>query len=561
MKHFSFSLIFLSLGLDILSVSGSQYSRKNIALISNERRLYNGVDATLRIRGGSILPPNSSTRRESLKKTLISENRNRNALIVEKGGASTTSNEKASKFPISVSELPHFLSMSFMMFLFIYVFTTVRDTKDTLVVSNCGAEAIPFLKLYGVMPSAMMFIVGYSKLSNMVGKKTLFYLTLLPFFAFYTIFAFVLYPMRDSIHGIFGSGIESGVGSSVVSLVKYWSFSLYFIISELWGAAGVPLLFWTCANDVTNLAQAKRFYPLFAVIGNLAPVVSGKVMSAIVARQKSNDDAAFGETLKILASVKLLVCAGIIAFYRSVHARAEKSNTGEQKVVKKKNLPLSESLKELSQSLELRSIATMVICYNVCIELTEVVWKGLLRKLYTNKSDYMAYMANFSQTVGIVAFLLQLCATSIISGLGWKWAAMVTPLAMVALAIPFFFLVAFGEKMNIPLTTILLIGTIQNVISKVTKYTLFDPCKEMAYIPLGPEAKVKGKAGVDVMGSRLGRSLGSASQQLLVLGFAAGGSILECAPSLGVFYVIAIGAWSRSVGILGKLFGDRKSVV
>lgn len=54
-------------------------------------------------------------------------------------------------FPITKSEFPQFAAMSLMMFLFIYIFTTVRDTKDTLVVSNCGAEAIPFLKLYGVM--------------------------------------------------------------------------------------------------------------------------------------------------------------------------------------------------------------------------------------------------------------------------------------------------------------------------------------------------------------------------------------------------------------------------
>jgi len=362
--------------------------------------------------------------------------------------------------------------------------------------------------------------------------------------------------MRDSIHSLFGTELESGVGSAVKSLLKYWSFSLFFIVSELWGAAGVPLLFWTCANDVTKLAEAKRFYPLFAVIGNLAPIVSGKVMSMVVSRQTSNDDVAFGGTLKILASIKLLVCAGIISFYRYVYSKAEKagSSSSEAKVTKKKTLPLSESLKELSKSLDLRSIATMVICYNVCIELTEVVWKGLLRKLYTNKSDYMSYMAKFSQTVGIIAFFLQLCATSIISGLGWKWSAMITPLAMVALAIPFFFLVAYGNEFNIPITTVLLIGTIQNVISKVTKYTLFDPCKEMAYIPLGPEAKVKGKAGVDVMGSRLGRSIGSASQQLLVLGVAAGGSILECAPGLGLLYIASVGAWSRAVGILGKEF-------
>jgi len=123
------------------------------------------------------------------------------------------SNHISTKFPISKTELPHFTSMSILMFLFIYVFTTVRDTKDTLVVSNCGAEAIPFLKLYGVMPCATAFIIFYSKLSNVMSKQSLFYVTLIPFFIFYGIFAFVLFPMRDALHfplvdGSIGSGMR-----------------------------------------------------------------------------------------------------------------------------------------------------------------------------------------------------------------------------------------------------------------------------------------------------------------------------------------------------------------
>ena len=90
--------------------------------------------------------------------------------------------------------------MSILMFLFIYVFTTARDTKDTLIVSSAGAEAIPFLKLYGVMPCATLFIVGYSKLSDAVGKHTLFCTTVLSFFTFYVLFAFVLFPLRDTLH-------------------------------------------------------------------------------------------------------------------------------------------------------------------------------------------------------------------------------------------------------------------------------------------------------------------------------------------------------------------------
>eukprot|EP01083_Nonionella_stella_P048393 129414_1 len=138
-------------------------------------------------------------------------------------------------------------------------------------------------------------------------------------------------------------------------------------------------------------------------------------------------------------------------------------------------------------------MATMVFCYNTCIELTEVLWKGILRQSYPNKSEYMAYMAAFSQTVGIIALLLQLSASTIISKLGWKWAASLTPLTMVILAVPFFtsVVMTMGNKTSgmkgMTLATALAIGTWQNIASKVTKYSLFDPCKEMAYIPLGPE--------------------------------------------------------------------------
>ena len=156
------------------------------------------------------------------------------------------------------SEIPRFIGMSTMMFLFIYVYTTARDTKDTLIVSNCGAESIPFLKMYGVMPSAFLFIIGYSKLSQVLEKKALFHATLVPFFGFYAVFAFFLYPNRDKFHLVQaagdvvvnggGAGAGAGVGGAAMNLIRYWSFSLYFIISELWASAGVPLLFWQVSS-------------------------------------------------------------------------------------------------------------------------------------------------------------------------------------------------------------------------------------------------------------------------------------------------------------------------
>lgn len=50
-------------------------------------------------------------------------------------------------FPVYPKELAKFFSLGTMMFWIIYVFSVTRDTKDTLIVITCGAEAIAFLKV------------------------------------------------------------------------------------------------------------------------------------------------------------------------------------------------------------------------------------------------------------------------------------------------------------------------------------------------------------------------------------------------------------------------------
>jgi AAA family ATP:ADP antiporter len=76
----------------------------------------------------------------------------------------------------------------------------------------------------------------------------------------------------------------------------------------------------------------------------------------------------------------------------------------------------------------------------------------------------------------------------------------------------------------------------------------------MAYIPLDDESKVKGKAAIEVLGSRIGKSGGSLVQQFLVLVF---GNIIDAAPVLAILYYLVLAWWAYSANRLSRLFDAR----
>jgi len=61
-------------------------------------------------------------------------------------------------FPIKSEELQKFLLLGSIKFFVILALVLTRDNKDAMVVTQCGAEAIAVLKIYGVLPAATLFI-------------------------------------------------------------------------------------------------------------------------------------------------------------------------------------------------------------------------------------------------------------------------------------------------------------------------------------------------------------------------------------------------------------------
>ena len=405
-------------------------------------------------------------------------------------------------------------------------------------------------------------------MSNVLSKKALFYSTCIPFFVFFGIYDLFLYPNASLLHPSLkvveaflpGDATSGGMGV-LAKIISHWTSAVFYILAEIYSSVSIGLLFWQFANDVVSVDQAKRFYPLFAQMSGLAPVVAGQYVVRYASKAVD-----FGTSMHRLTAAVLLSGVMICVFYYASTSFIERTeqvkvdddkdvdgqgNKLEKKKKKKPTMSMMESAKFLASSQYLRLIAALVLGYGLSINFTEIMWKSLVKKQYPNPLDYQRFMGNFSSAVGLSTSIVIFFGVHVIRILGWKVGAVATPGIMAALAAPFFVCILMGLESPARLKAAVIFGTLQSLLSKTSKYALFDPTTQMAYIPLDPESKVKGKAAIDVLGSRIGKSGGSFVQQVLVFLF---GNILNAAPVVGVIFYSVLFGWIAAASKLSTLF-------
>jgi ATP:ADP antiporter, AAA family len=473
-------------------------------------------------------------------------------------------------WPVHAYELKKLLPMFFMFFCISFNYTILRDTKDTLIVTAAGAEAIPFLKSFGVVPAAVLFMIIYAKLSNVLSREKLFYVTLIPFIIFFGLFGWLVYPYRQQLMPVESAqalrAYLPGGWSGLAAAYENWMYSLFYILAELWGSVVLSLLFWGFANQITRVTEAKRFYSLFGLGANLALMVSGPAIMQVSNIRKSlpPDTDAWQVSLNYLMTMVVIAGIGVMAFYwwinRYVLTDPVLYDAASIKAPKKKTkMSIGDSFKFIFTSKYILSLAVLVIAYGIAINLVEVTWKSQVKIQYPDPNDYSTFMGGFSTVTGIVTILMMLfVGGNVIRLKGWGFAAMITPVVLLITGIAFFSFVMFRESLagyiasigTTPLFLAVMFGAAQNIMSKSAKYSLFDPTKEMAYIPLDEDSKVKGKAAVDVVGARLGKSGGS----IIQLGLLTFGTLASITPYIGIILMAVIACWMFAVRSLSKQF-------
>ncbi|MBY0529558.1 MAG: NTP/NDP exchange transporter [Rhabdochlamydiaceae bacterium] len=479
-------------------------------------------------------------------------------------------------WPVHRNEVKKVVSMLILLFLLCVCYNVLRNLKDTIILTakHSGAEVIPFIKVWGMLPAALFATWFFTRLRRWFKKENVFYILISSLLAYFVLFAFVIYPNSEQLHlDRLGDWLQSVLPqgfNGMIALIRNWTFTTFYVISELWSILAMAILYWGFANDVTGVGEAKRTYGILNIGSNVAPILGGtlaltfsKSFSLPFLVQSTDPWAQTICQLMLLVAVLGTAAMGV---YYWINKKVLPQNVVQEEVVEdvsekeRPRLSIRESVRYLARSKYLVPLAIIVLGYNISINLTDVLWKEQLKRYFTNPNEMLEHMNMITIGTGFLATIGGVFFSILVTRLGWTFIAILTPAIMMTLGIAFFTFMFCGDLMMTisatlfgltPFAMTVYSGSVQNCMSKACKYSVFDASKELAFLPLGSEAKLKGKAAIDGLGSGLGKSGSSLAYQGFIILL---GSVAMSAPYIACILGVVLVAWIASVYSLGKQF-------
>jgi ATP:ADP antiporter, AAA family len=480
-------------------------------------------------------------------------------------------------WPVHKSEVKKVTSILGLMFFLCGSYNILRNLKDTIILTakHSGAEVIPFLKVWGMLPGAILATLLYTRLARRFSKETVFYITLGLFLSYFLFFAFFLHPNSDSLHlDSLGTWMTANLPAGfkgLIAMIRNWTFTSFYVISELWAPVMLGMLFWGFVNDHTKVSEAKRTYGILNIGSNLAPILGGGI--GILCAQAfsfsvsgGSSEEAWSQTLiNLTLTLTVLGLTSAAIYYwinrniLNIEGTSSKESVEMEKKEKEK-ISVRESIRYILKSKYLTCLALIFIGYNIAINVTDVLWKAQLKSFFTDPNEMLAHMNAITIGIGVIGTTGGALFSFMINRVGWTFTALLTPAVMSVMAIGFFVFLFAGDALTpmslallgtTPLALTVYFGSLQYALSKGCKYSVFDASKELAFLPLPTTSKTKGKAAIDGLGSAVGKSGASITYQGLIIGL---GSVAASTPYVAVILFIVLAAWIYSVFSLGALF-------
>lgn len=382
------------------------------------------------------------------------------------------------------------------------------------------------------------------------------------FISYFVLFALIIYPHREmlTLHIPNSLIIKLPALKYFFTIISNWHYCLFAVFSELLITTMWSISFWQIANHITTIEESKRFYPLFGFVSQIGLMLAGYLAKVFVAGS-IDWQTTLNKVIFSIAIAGLLLSLSMIALGKTIGTNLlnKKSNLNTIDTESKIKISFKDSLKYIVTSKPILLITSLILCYNISLNLIEGVWKKATEVFFAGNANQIHYfMGNINFYESLLCMATALLSVYILRICKWKTSTLFTPIVIIVVGGLFFLFMFFRDSAfliaaKIPALTIAVYsGAIYYIFAKSMKHTMFDSTKEMAYIPLPDELKTKGKAAAEMVGIRFGKGSGAFIQQILLMIFT-NMTLLDFTPIFSMIFLILIFWWVISIYSLNHI--------
>ncbi len=408
------------------------------------------------------------------------------------------------------SEMRKCLGMSFLMFYTILGYNIMRGMKEAVLINlpGSGAAYIPLVKLFVVLPLSFALGIFYLSIRQRYGTFRSYYLLASLFLTYFIVYTYLIVPQHNYFHpsADWVHVMQQAYPSFrfLFVILGNWSGALYYACGELWGTFTLLILYWQIANEMFSPERASRIYPILSFISSIALLSASFALKYLV-----------NVTNALETSTMILSCLGVLMLGTVCHIQQLVSNDTSppvHQVKTKVKPPLRDCIRTVSTQPHILYLTLCIVLFSVLTNMFEVSVKEKMASIYKNQNAYLDFMSTFTQYKGLLCMIINLFNFHFLRRLGWFNIAMITPIVCIV-SVNSFLLYNNNAALVAELFGHIDVGfyaawagAVGMVAIYASKYTFFDITKEMALIPLADNDRANGKAAVDGVGGRLGKS-------------------------------------------------------
>jgi ATP/ADP translocase/HEAT repeat protein/CRP-like cAMP-binding protein len=273
-----------------------------------------------------------------------------------------------------------------------------------------------------------------------------------------------------------------------------WVSAAFFVFSVMLGILLISQ-FWTLANQIYDPRQARRVFGFIGGGASLGGALGAGITRWTVAHVALNN-------LLLVSAVSLAICVAIVA----VVVRRQPEEPGDAPLPGvEEGVGIGEALRLLGQSQHLQIISLVIASAALGAAIIDQQLSMAAAAMKDTDAGLTSFLAEITFYLSLVSFVVQVGLTSRIHrSLGLTFALLVLPMGLGVAAAA------------VLMTGALWATSVAKVLDSSLRYSLDKTTREVLFLPLPPDLKLRAKAFIDVTMDRIAKAAGNLLALVLI---------------------------------------------